>query len=139
MLNNVIKLGGTVMIVKELLDRMRHARCVREKEMRRNSAGMLALGVSIGCTVGAVAGLLLAPRTGKETREEVSRRSSEAWEKIKDNVSVNGQRLADTLEEQGTRVHVAAEKGVAAVKEVLAEASGKMEKADPKKVAATKE
>ncbi len=127
------------MIVTELLDRMRHARGVREKEMRRNSAGMLALGVSIGCTVGAVAGLLLAPRTGKEAREEVSRRSSEAWGKIKDNVSTNGQRLADTLEEQGARVHKAAEKGVDAVKEVLTESSAKAEKAESKKIAATKE
>ncbi len=134
MLNNVIKLGGTIMIVKELVDRIRHARSDREQAMRRNRAGMLALGVSIGCTVGAVAGVLFAPRAGKETREEVGRRGSEAWGKIKDNVSTNGQRLVNTLEEQGAHVHKAAEKGVDAVKEVLAETSSKAEKAEPKQI-----
>jgi gas vesicle protein len=128
MLNNVIKLGGTIMIVKELVDRIRYARSDRDKAIRRNKAGMLALGVSIGCTVGAVAGVLFAPRAGKETREEVGRLSGEAWEKIKDNVSTNGHRLVNTLEEQGARVHKVAEKGVDAVKEVLAETSDKAEK-----------
>lgn len=123
------------MIVKELVDRIRCARSERDRAMRRNTAGMLALGVSIGCTVGAVAGVLFAPRAGKETREEVSRRSSEAWGKIKDNVSANGHRLVNTIEEQGARVHKAAEKGVEAVKEVLAETPGKIEKAEPKPLA----
>jgi gas vesicle protein len=81
------------MIIRDFIDQIRHAKSNRESAARRNKAGILALGVSIGCTVGAVAGLLLAPRSGKETRDDVTLRGSEAWEKIKDNVSSKGHRL----------------------------------------------
>lgn len=123
------------MIVKELIDRVRNARSDREKSIRRNQAGVLALGVSIGCTVGAVAGVLFAPKAGKETREDVSRRSKDAWEKIKDNTSSTGQRLVSAVEEKGSQVYAAAEKCVDAAKEVLHESVVK-EEAVPKKIAA---
>ncbi|OGR17800.1 MAG: hypothetical protein A2X81_02625 [Desulfobacterales bacterium GWB2_56_26] len=122
MLKNIIKLGGTAMIIGDLVNRVIHARSAREKAIQRNKAGMLALGVSIGCTVGAVAGILFAPRAGKETREDVGRRGSEAWEKIKDNVSASGHRLVQAVE-----------KCEDAAKEPLQEQSGKVEKMEPKK------
>lgn len=107
------------MIVKELVNRLSNARWDREKLLRRNQAGVLALGLSIGCTVGAVAGILLAPRAGKETREDVSRRSREAWEKLKDNASSTGHRMVNAMEEKGCQVYTAAEKCAAAAQEVL--------------------
>ena len=116
------------MIVQELFNRVRNARSLREKAQQRKTTGLVALGVSIGCTVGAVAGVLLAPRAGKETRKEVGRRSSLAWGKIKDNVSSNGHRLANAIEEQGNRVYTAAEKGIDAVKEAMHDAPAKPEK-----------
>ena len=124
------------MIVKELVDRLRNARSDREKSIRRNQAGVLALGVSIGCTVGAVAGVLFAPRAGKETREDVSRRSKEVWEKIKDNTSSTGQRLVTAVEEKGSQVYAAAEKCVDAAKEVLHEPAAKEEVTGSKKLGA---
>jgi len=130
------------MIVQDLFDRVKNARNLRQKALQRNTTGLLALGVSIGCTVGAVAGVLFAPRAGKETREAVSRRSCEAWGKIKDNVSSNGHRLANAIEEQGTRVYTAAEKGIDAAKEALHDSSGKpekAEKADSKKIVDNKQ
>jgi gas vesicle protein len=133
MLNNFLVLGGSAMIVKELMDRLRNARGDREKLVRRNQAGALALGVSIGCTVGAVAGLLFAPRAGKETREDVSRRSRDAWEKIKDNASSTGHRMVNAIEEKGSQVNTAAEKCVAAAKEVLHDPVKIEEKIEPKK------
>lgn len=136
MLNNLIILGGSAMIVKEFVDRLRNARSDREKSIRRNQAGVLALGVSIGCTVGAVAGVLFAPRAGKETREDVSRRSKDAWEKIKDNTSSTGQRLVSAMEEKGSQVYAAAEKCVDAAKAVLHEPVVEEEVTGPKKVGA---
>ena len=121
------------MIIGDLVNRVLHARSDREKAIQRNKAGMLALGVSIGCTVGAVAGILFAPRAGKETREDVGRRGSEAWEKIKDNVSASGHRLVQAIEEKGTCVCIPGEKCDDAAKEPLQEQSRKVEKMDPKK------
>mgnify|MGYP006385078297 CR=1 FL=1 len=131
-INTTFKIWGTLMIVKELFDRVRNARSDHEKAIRRNQAGMLALGVSIGCTVGAVAGVLLAPKTGKETREEVSRRSTEAWEKVKDTVSSNGHRLVNAVEEIGAQVCTACGNGIQPVEEALEDLSGKVAKADLK-------
>jgi gas vesicle protein len=120
------------MFIKDFIDQMRHSRSDRENALRRDKAGILALGVSIGCTVGAVAGLLLAPRSGKETRDDVTRYGSEAWDKIKDNVSANCHRLVHTGEEKGNRVRTAAEKDSGAAKKSLHESSTKAEKTVPK-------
>ena len=136
MYKKFMMLGGSAMIVKELVDRLRNVRSDREKSIRRNQAGALALGVSIGCTIGAVAGVLFAPRAGKETREDVSRRSRDAWEKIKDNTSSTGQRLVTAMEEKGSQVYAAAEKCVDAAKEVLHEPAAKTEETGHKKLAA---
>ncbi len=68
LLNNLIKVGGSAVILKEIADRIAGTRINREQTLRRKNAGMLALGVAIGGTVGAVAGLLFAPKAGKETR-----------------------------------------------------------------------
>jgi gas vesicle protein len=132
-LQNTLKVGGTLMIVAEVFDRLRNARSLREKTIRRNKVGALALGVSIGCTVGAVAGVLFAPRSGKETREDVGRVSGEAWEKVKDNVSSNGHRLATALEGIGTRISTLGDKAVDSVEEFLPEMADKSEPAAAKK------
>ncbi|MFH0780813.1 MAG: YtxH domain-containing protein [Pseudomonadota bacterium] len=136
MYKKFMMLGGSAMIVKELVDRLRNARSDRERSIRRNQAGVLAMGVSIGCAVGAVAGVLFAPKAGKETREDVSRRSKDAWEKIKDNTSATGQRLVNAVEEKGSQVYAAAEKCVDAAKEVLHEPIVQEEVAVPKKIGA---
>ena len=121
------------MIIKDFIDHVRHAKIDRENAARRSKAGMLALGVSIGCTVGAAAGILLAPRSGKETRDDVALRGGEAWEKIKDNVSTSGHRLAHALEEKGVCVGAAVEKESEAVEESLQDASAKAVETDARK------
>lgn len=116
LLDNVIRVGGTAMILKEIADSIRRTGLHRERTLRRNRVGMLALGVAIGGTVGAAAGVLFAPRAGKETREDISRRSSEVWEKVKENASTTGQQLISSVEEKSSRVRAAAEKGVDAAR-----------------------
>ena len=123
--NGSIILGGSVMIVKELLDRAREARCAKERKVQRGKAGMLVLGVSIGCTVGAVAGILWAPRTGKETRQEVERRGRETWERIKDNVSSTGLPLVQGMEDKAAQVPDTAEKRIEGTTETRKEPNKK--------------
>ena len=124
LLNNLIKVGGSAVILKEIADRIRDTRINREQTLRRNRTGMLALGVAIGGTVGAVAGILLAPKAGKETRADLSRYSCETWGRAKDSVSTAGHRLVDAVEEKSGRLRTAAEKGVDAARESLQEPSG---------------
>lgn len=111
------------MILKDVADRIMGARINREQTLRRKSAGMLALGVALGSAVGAVAGILYAPKAGRETRDDLSRRSSDAWGKVRENVSATGHRLVDAVEEKSSRVCAAAEKGVDAARESFKETS----------------
>ena len=119
LLNNLIKVGGSAVILKEIADRILDTRISRGLTLRRNRAGMLALGVVIGSVAGAVTGVLFAPKSGKETREELSRYSCETWGKMKDNVAATSHRLVDVVEEKGSRMRTAAEKGVDAARESL--------------------
>ena len=93
-----------------------------------HNAGMLAMGVALGGAVGAIAGILYAPKAERETREELSQRSCQAWGKMKDNVSATGHKLVDAVEEKSARVYTAAEKGVDAAKESFKETSDLREK-----------
>jgi len=124
LLNNIIKVGGTAVILKEIADRIRDTRINREQTLRRNRAGMLALGIVIGGTAGAVAGILFAPKAGKETRQELSRYGCETWDKVKENATTTGHRLVNSVEEKSSRLRTAAEKGVDAARESLKESTG---------------
>ena len=108
MLKNLIAVGGSAMILKEITDRVRQAKIDREKTLRQKKARSLALGITIGSAMGALAGILFAPRVGKETREDLIRRGSEAWGKIQENASHTGHRLANAVEEKTSRVRMAA-------------------------------
>jgi gas vesicle protein len=125
--------GEIDMIIKDFIDQVRHAKSNRENAARRNKAGILALGVSIGCTVGAVAGLFLAPRSGKELRDDVTLRGSEAWDRLRDNVSAKGHQLMHVLEEKGASLGTALEKEIKAAEDSLQEPSAKAVKIEVKK------
>ena len=62
-----------------LKDLVPTGRWERERMARRK----IAIGAAIGLTVGAVAGVLLAPKTGKETREDIVKTIQELPEKAK--------------------------------------------------------
>lgn len=54
----------------------------------RGSSGLpcFALGLGIGVAVGALAGLLLAPKPGKETREELLEKARKAAEELRNRI-----------------------------------------------------
>lgn len=54
----------------------------------RGSSGLpyFAIGLGIGVAVGALAGLLLAPKPGKETREELLEKARKAAEELKNRI-----------------------------------------------------
>ena len=47
-----------------------------------NSTGKIILGTVAGMALGITAGILAAPRTGKETRNILTSRTTEALEKV---------------------------------------------------------
>ena len=49
----------------------------------KSNAGKVVLGVTIGALAGAIAGILFAPQSGKDTRKLISRKSKEYVDKGK--------------------------------------------------------
>src|SRR5664280_475108 len=62
-----------------LMDLLPKVKLERESEVRKK----VAIGATVGLTVGAVAGVLLAPKAGKETRDELMKTIHELPEKAK--------------------------------------------------------
>ena len=54
-----------------------------EKAKKMETAKNVAVGTAIGTAIGAAAGLLFAPKAGRETREEITNKSKEVAENIK--------------------------------------------------------
>lgn len=75
-----------------------------EKKARRKKAAGVAAGVAAGAAIGAAAGILLAPKSGKETREDIKMKTGEIASKVKDttNRAVNAvkEKLAKPAKEE---------------------------------------
>ena len=65
---------------------------------KQNPAGVFISGLMIGSAVGTVVGLLMAPRTGKETRK-VIRKSADALPELAEDLTTSIQLQADRLSE----------------------------------------
>lgn len=65
-------------------------------EKRTGSSGPLIVGLLIGSAVGAVTGLLLAPRSGRETRQ-LLKKSADALPELAEDLSSSVQVQADRL------------------------------------------
>lgn len=55
-----------------------------QRKARRKRNANVAAGVAAGAAIGAAAGILLAPKAGKETREDIKIKSGEIATKVKD-------------------------------------------------------
>jgi len=65
---------------------------------KQNSTGVFIGGLAIGSAVGTLMGLLIAPRTGKETRK-VIKKSADAIPEIAEDLTTSIQIQADRLSE----------------------------------------
>lgn len=71
-------------------------------ENRSGSSGLFIGGMLLGAAVGAVAGLLFAPKTGRETRQ-LLRKSADALPELAEDLSASMQLQADRLSESASR------------------------------------
>jgi len=68
----------------------------------RGSSGSFLGGVLLGAAIGAVTGLLMAPRTGRETRQ-LLKKSADALPELAEDLSTSVQLQADRLSETALR------------------------------------
>jgi gas vesicle protein len=71
-------------------------------ENRSGSSGSFIGGMLLGAALGTITGLLLAPRTGKETRH-LLKKSAEALPELAEDLSSSVQLQADRLSESALR------------------------------------
>jgi gas vesicle protein len=64
--------------------------------MSNNRSGVFFGGVMLGATIGALTGLLMAPRTGRETRQ-ILKKSADALPELAEDLSTSVQMQADRL------------------------------------------
>lgn len=71
-------------------------------KMSNNRSGVFIGGVMLGATIGALAGLLAAPRPGRETRK-LLRKSADAIPELAEDISTSVQIQADRLSNNALR------------------------------------
>ena len=119
MVMNIIKAGGYIMILNELINQINEARRSRAKALRRNRTKNMVIGAGIGTAVGVAAGILFAPKSGKETRQIIADRTSETVVNLKESVAAAKERIAASTAEKSSMLREAGQKGVEAAKETL--------------------
>ncbi len=70
--------------------------------MSNNRSGEFIGGLMLGATIGALAGLLVAPRTGRETRQ-LLKKSADAIPELAEDLSTSVQLQADRLSSKALR------------------------------------
>ena len=80
------------MSIMELIERGKRA---RKQKARKQFLQNVALGAAVGVTVGAVAGVLLAPKSGKETREDVVKAVKKLPDKAKEGIETVKEKIEE--------------------------------------------
>ena len=92
------------MFLNELANQVKKVRSSRAKDMRRNRTKNMVIGVGIGSALGFAAGILFAPKSGRETRQIIADRTSETIKNFKDNVAATKAKISASATEKGSRL-----------------------------------
>ncbi len=87
MINNLLRLGGYLLLAREAADFMASASDYREQEQHQKNVSCAVTGTLIGVTAGVALGLLFAPRPGKETREIIANKTNEMIENMQNELT----------------------------------------------------
>lgn len=83
-----------------LRDVLHEARRERERRSRNDAVKKIAVGTIIGSVIGVASGLLFAPKSGKETREEIADFARDTTDEVK----LRAEEAYDTLREKEARL-----------------------------------
>jgi gas vesicle protein len=108
LLSKMIQTGGYAMLLKEVTDRVVTMKNRRQIARRKENTRNLLIGATIGTAAGAAIGILVAPQSGRKTREQIAQKTGEAVDHIKTRVSSAGEVLADRVQQRAEGLREAA-------------------------------
>lgn len=76
----IILQGGNKMKIVEMMEKKKREKAKRE---RIKLAKKVSAGAAAGVVAGAISGILLAPKSGKETQEDIAKTAKDLGENIK--------------------------------------------------------
>ena len=89
-----------MMMFNELAKQVKRLGNSRTMELRRTRTRNLIIGAGIGSAVGVAAGILFAPKSGKETRHIIADKTGETVKNLKENVTATKDRIFAAAEEK---------------------------------------
>lgn len=104
-----------------LMDLVSKVKLERKSNLRKK----VAIGTTIGVAVGAVAGVMLAPKTGKETRDDLAKNIQELPDKTKELFNETQELVGEVKEKIIEKAH----KIMSGVKEVSSDIKNEMHEA----------
>jgi len=119
MLGNLVKTGGYAMILNNLANQAKQIRIARTRTVRQNRTKNIALGAGIGTAIGVAAGILFAPKSGRETRQIITDRTCETIKNLKDNIASTKNKVSASVKEKAEKVRDTGQKAAEDVKENL--------------------
>lgn len=77
----------------------------KRTEERNKTVVKFALGMGLAATIGLVKGILYAPKSGKETREDLKKKAAETVDTIREKVRNGARALKITKEKAAEELH----------------------------------
>lgn len=81
------------MLIKDILDMVNKE---KRKRDRADAIQKLAVGMGVVVAVSVASGILLAPKSGKETREDLKKKAIDAVEIIRDTIRTKAETVKDS-------------------------------------------
>lgn len=100
-----------------------------DKEGKSGAAGKIVLGTAIAAAAGYVAGILTAPKSGKETREDIKEKAVETYAAAEKQLKKLHTELGELLEQVSEKAKELREKGGRKFDEVLHQSNKAKDKA----------
>lgn len=79
-----------------LLKKIEDKKIQQRRKDRNKKVGIATFGIAAGAIAGAATGILLAPKSGKETRNDIKEKSIKAKETINDNIDVTKEKVNES-------------------------------------------
>jgi len=92
-------------VLKEYLEKAKEYKRRKELKERKKSAAKVGIGLAVGSIIGLTAGILLAPKTGKEVRGSLAKKATNAIRQGKELILEKKVRLAGLRERIAEKVN----------------------------------